>query len=215
MVTEKEHETAQKEFFNKVCYEWDKTFDSKRTEQDELVKEIGLSGDEKILDVATGIGVMVPSYLRYLKNGSVRAIDYSENMIEVAKRRFPSDKFPNVSFEMMNLYDLDCEKEFDLVVCYSCLPHFFDHDRAIEILSDSLKAEGRLAVCNLKYHHVSHGGESEDHKKMMEHMPEHRFLTIPKLLEICEKHDLTLSYAANDDVHTLIIVTKSCEKEQI
>lgn len=75
-----------------------------------MVKEIGLSGDEKILDVATGIGVMVPSYLRYLKNGSVRAIDYSENMIEVAKRRFPSDKFPNVSFEMMNLYDLDCEK---------------------------------------------------------------------------------------------------------
>lgn len=49
---------------------------------------------------------------------------------------------------------------------------------------------------------------------MMEHMPEHRFLTIPKLLEICEKHDLTLSYAANDDVHTLIIVTKSCERSR-
>ena len=61
MVTEQEHEQAQKEFFNKVCYEWNKTFDSHRKEQDALVAEIGLKGNERILDVATGIGVMVPS----------------------------------------------------------------------------------------------------------------------------------------------------------
>ena len=100
MVTEKEHEQAQKEFFNKVCYEWNKTFDSKREEQDRLVAEIGLKGNERILDVATGIGVMVPSYLKYLKGGSIKAIDYSENMIAVAKERFVPDKYPNVTFEV-------------------------------------------------------------------------------------------------------------------
>jgi ubiquinone/menaquinone biosynthesis C-methylase UbiE len=215
MVTEKEHEQAQKEFFNKVCYEWNKTFDSKREEQDRLVAEIGLKGNERILDVATGIGVMVPSYLKYLKGGSIKAIDYSENMIAVAKERFVPDKYPNVTFECGNLFDLRDEAEYDLVVCYSCLPHFFDHDRAIGVMARSMKAGGRLAVCNLKYHHMSKDHESEDHKKMMEHMPEHRFLTIPQLLTICLDHGLELTYANNDDNHTLIIVTKSGGGEQV
>jgi len=100
------------------------------------------------------------------------------------------------------------EGEYDLVVCYSCLPHFFDHDRAMEVLSRALKEGGRLAVCNLKYHHMSHGEMGEDRKKMMEHMPEHRFLTIPQLLTICEKHGMQLSYAVDDESHTLIIVRK-------
>ena len=215
MVTEKEHEQAQKEFFNKVCYEWNKNFDSKRKEQDALVEEIGLKGDERILDVATGIGVMVPSYLKKLKTGSVRAIDYSENMIAVAKERFIGEKYPNVEFECMNLFDLKDESEYDLVVCYSCLPHFFDHDRAIGVLSRSLKDGGRLVVCNLKYHHVSKDHESEDHKKMMEHMPEHRFLTIPQLLSICLDHGLELTYAVNDGDHAVIIVTKTGGGERV
>ena len=214
MVTEKEHEAAQKEFFNKVCYEWNKTFDSKRPEQDRLVQEIGLKGDERILDVATGIGVMVPSYLKYLRTGSVKAIDYSENMIAVAKGRFVPERYPNVSFEMMNLFDLKDKDEYDLVVCYSCLPHFFDHDRAIGVMASSMKKGGRLAVCNLKYHNMSHEN-SGDRKKMMEKMPEHRFLTLPQLLTICLDHGLELTYAKNDDDHTLIIVTKTGGGEQV
>lgn len=215
MVTEQEHEAAQKEFFNKVCYEWDKTFDSKRAEQDALVAEIGLKGDERILDVATGLGVMVPSYLKLLKTGSVFAIDYSENMIKLAKERFPAEKCPNVSFEVMNLFDLGSESEYDLVVCYSCLPHFFDHDRAISVLSKSLKDGGRLVVCNLKYHHAAGHGDSEDRKKMMEHMPEHRFLTIPQLVTICHNHDLHLNYACDDDSHTVISFRKSERSERV
>jgi hypothetical protein len=81
-------------------------------------------------------------------------------------------------------------------------------------MSRALKDGGRLAVCNLKYHHVSNM-DSEDRKKMMEKMPEHRFLTIPKLLEICLDHGLELTYAANDDDHTLIIVTKAGTEEQV
>ncbi|MBE6518940.1 MAG: class I SAM-dependent methyltransferase [Thermoplasmata archaeon] len=208
MVTQQEHEKAQKEFFNKICYEWDKTFDSKRKEQNQLVDEIKIGEHDRILDVGTGIGVMIPSYLEKLSDGSVTAIDYSENMISVAKQRFPKDKFPNVDLIAMNLYDLQSEDEYDLVVCYSCLPHFFDHDRAIEVLANSLKEEGRLAVCNLKYHHMAHEEMNEDRKKMMDHMPEHRFLTIPQLLTICEKHGLQLSYAVDDEDHTLIIVKK-------
>lgn len=214
MVTEKEHEAAQKEFFNKVCYEWNKTFDSKRAEQDKLVEEIGIKGDYRILDVATGIGVMVPSYLKHLDTGSVKAIDYSENMISVALERFPPEKYSNVSFEVMNLFDLDEPESYDLIVCYSCLPHFFDHDRAISVMSKALKSGGRLAVCNLKYHHMSKES-SEDRKKMMEKMPEHRFLTIPQLLSICLDHNLELTYAVNDDSHTLIIVTKVEEQERV
>jgi demethylmenaquinone methyltransferase/2-methoxy-6-polyprenyl-1,4-benzoquinol methylase len=214
MVTEKEHEEAQKEFFNKVCYEWDKTFDSKREEQDLLVKEIGIKGDYRILDVATGIGVMIPSYLKHLDTGVVKAIDYSENMISVALQRFPPEKYPNVSLEVMNLFDLDEPETYDLIVCYSCLPHFYDHDRAVAVMAKALKKGGRLAVCNLKYHHISHA-DSEDRKKMMEKMPEHRFLTIPQLLTICLDQGLELSYAVNNDDHTLIIVSKSDSEEKV
>ena len=214
MVTEKEHEAIQKEYFNRICYEWNKNFDSKREEQDRLVAEMGLRGDERILDVATGIGVMVPSYLKYLSTGSVLAIDYSENMISVAKERFPEGRYGNVRFETMNLYDLDREGEFDLAVCYSCFPHLYDHDRAVEVLAHSLKMGGRLAICSLRYNRVADDG-GEEHRRMAERMPEHRFMTVPQLLTLCERYGLTLAYAANTDDRSLIVVRRTGREELV
>ena len=138
-----------------------------------------------------------------------------DRLIAVAKERFVPERYPNVVFENMNLFDLKDEDEYDLVVCYSCLPHFFDHDRAIAVMARSMKEGGRLAVCNLKYHHVSGDRESDDHKKMMEHMPEHRFLTIPRLLQICLDHGLELTYSNNDENHTIIVVTKTGGGERV
>lgn len=46
------------------------------------------------MDVGTGTGVMIPFYEEKLTSGSILAVDYSEKMIEVAKKKSPSRNTP-------------------------------------------------------------------------------------------------------------------------
>ena len=138
----------QKSFFNERAGIWDEIciHDQKKVEY--IVRKIGVIGDEKVLDVGTGTGVMIPHYVRHLTGGSVVAVDYSERMIEMARSKFPAKDFPMITYVVSDLYDLRYEEAFDLVVCYSCFPHFVDQPLAIEILSRALKKGGRLVVAH-------------------------------------------------------------------
>ena len=81
-------------------------------------------------------------------NGCIVAVDYSEKMIEVARSKFPEKEHPKVAFQVADVYDLKYDSKFDLVVCYSCFPHFVDKPLAVKILVNALKKGGRLAVAH-------------------------------------------------------------------
>ncbi len=91
---------------------------------------------------------MIPFYERYLVNGSVVAVDYSEKMIEEARLKYPENKHPLISYLVKDIYELNFDADFDLVVCYSCFPHFVDQLLALKIFSKSLRKGGRLMVAH-------------------------------------------------------------------
>jgi len=200
-----EFDRKQKDFFNRICYEWASHPDSNRESIDEMMDCFGIKGDEKILDVATGIGVLIPSYVKRLTTGTVFGVDYTPNMIKLAKERYENGDYPNVHFREQNIFTLEEKDEYDMIVCYSCFPHFLDHDGAVRILSEALRSGGRFIVCNLNYHH-SDGGDRP--KKGMEGMPEHRFITMPDLIAFIYKHGMTLEFVRNDDEMTVIKAVK-------
>lgn len=202
-----EHDRVQKEYFNRICFEWNKTFDGKRKEIDAMMSEFCLKGDERILDVATGIGVLMPSYEKLLTTGTVRGIDYTTNMIKLAKERFPHESHPNISFEVMDIYDMNSVSEYDAVVCYSCFPHFNDHEKAVSIFANVLKPYGKFIVCSLKSDHDSVMANVE----IDPDMPEHRFIKIHDLISLMAKYGIELWYVNNKDDFSLVIGMKKDE----
>jgi ubiquinone/menaquinone biosynthesis C-methylase UbiE len=140
--------SKKKGFFNEKAEVWDEISVHNLEKVQYISELLDIRGDDKILDVGTGTGIMIPFYERYLVNGSVVAVDHSEKMIEVARSKYPEKKHPMISYLVSDVYELKYDAEFDLVVCYSCFPHFVNQPLALKILSMALKKGGRLAVAH-------------------------------------------------------------------
>ncbi len=138
----------QKGFFNEKAGVWDEITVHNLKKVQYITKLLGINSGDRILDIGTGTGIMIPFYEKYLVDGSVVAVDYSEKMIEVARSKYPEKDHPSISYIVSDVYDLKYDAEFDLVVCYSCFPHFIDKPLAIKILSRALRKGGRLAVAH-------------------------------------------------------------------
>ena len=138
----------KKDFFNEKAGIWDEITVHNLEKVQYITEMIGIHSDDRILDVGTGTGIMIPFYEKYLLNGSVVAVDYSEKMIELTRLKYPEKEHPKISYLVSDVYDLKYDAEFDLVVCYSCFPHFVDPRLAIKILSRALKKGGCLAVAH-------------------------------------------------------------------
>ncbi|XES77956.1 MAG: class I SAM-dependent methyltransferase [Candidatus Bathyarchaeia archaeon] len=138
----------KREFFNEKAEIWDKITIHNLQKVQYITELLEIQPDDRILDVGAGTGIMIPFYEKYLVYGSVVAVDYSEKMIEVARLKYPQKEHPRVSFLVSDVYDLNYDAEFDLVVCYSCFPHFVDQPLALKILSKALRKGGRIAVAH-------------------------------------------------------------------
>lgn len=136
----------QKDFFNDRAEMWDSTSNHDPNKIDYIVSLLGMKEDFEILDVGTGTGVMIPHYSKIIKSGRILAVDYSENMINVAKKKNPESYI--LSYKTLDIYDLNMNNCFDRIICYSCFPHFPDPVRAISVLSDALKVEGLLCIAH-------------------------------------------------------------------
>ena len=194
----------QKEFFDKLAGEWD-TFtihDEKKVRY--IVSLLGLKGYEKILDTGTGTGVMIPFYGERLTTGSVLAVDFSEKMISVCREKFPSSKYPNVIFETADIYDLTYDKEFDIVMCYSCFPHFTDHQRAVDVLTKALKRGGKLAIAHSSSRdHINHVHSHSSHHIQGDVLP-----CLEELACIFNKAGLSVAFEQSDEEYHIIIGEK-------
>ena len=93
---------------------------------------LDIKQDDSILDVGTGTGVMIPSYLERIKDGHITAVDFSANMIRVAESKYPPSDI--LEYRVADIYGLRDRDAFDLVVCYSCFPHFPDPVKAVGTL---------------------------------------------------------------------------------
>ena len=138
----------QKDFFNQKAVVWDEITVHNLEKVQYISELMEIRNDAKILDVGTGTGIMIPFYERYLVDGCVVAVDYSDKMIDVARLKYPEKEHPLISYRVSDVYELTFSEDFDLVVCYSCFPHFVNQPLAIEVLSKALRKGGRLVVAH-------------------------------------------------------------------
>jgi trans-aconitate 2-methyltransferase len=104
----------------------------------------GLRGDEAAIDAGCGTGRVTELLLRHLPDGTVLAVDASEDMVEVARRRFAGDS--RVRVERQDLLQLEVERPVDVIFSTATFHWISDHDRLFGRLARALKPGGMLVA---------------------------------------------------------------------
>jgi trans-aconitate 2-methyltransferase len=132
-------------------YKWDpKNYEKSSNAQllwaKELLHKLELKGHESVLDVGSGNGKVTAEISKKLTNGSILGIDSSNDMIDYAKKKYPQDQYPNLSFEVINVGDMNFNKEFDVVFSNATLHWVIDHENILKRIKNSLKPKGRVLL---------------------------------------------------------------------
>lgn len=113
---------------------------------DKLVEYAKIKPNDKVLDIATGTGVVAMAVAQSLSgSGRIQAIDLSENMIHQAQEKVKREGFDTIDFHVMDAEDLEFESNyFDVITCSYGLFFIPDMSRALKSWLRVLKPGGKL-----------------------------------------------------------------------
>lgn len=77
----------------------------------QVLAEIGISSGDSILDVGCGFGDFYDWLNSYFVNITYSGIDITPTMVEAASRRYPG-----ISFQKCDIFDLPIDRKFDYIV---------------------------------------------------------------------------------------------------
>lgn len=113
-----------------------------------IIAELPIKGDESILDLGCGDGVLTGQLAALVPDGRAIGIDASENMIKKANELTAG----NLSFVRMDINDLDFNEEFDLIFSNATLHWVKDHVRLLSNCHRALKPGGII-----RFNFAGHG----------------------------------------------------------
>lgn len=151
-------------------------FDGKRYEQAsahqkewglKLVAELELKGNERVLDLGCGDGVLSAQIAELLPDGQVVGIDASLSMIEAA---LPKAK-ENLQFLLKDINDIDFDTEFDVVFSNAALHWVKNHRKLLQSVSRACLQGGRF-----RFNFAGHGNCRSFFKVIKEAMAHERFV---------------------------------------
>lgn len=150
-------------FFDSRARDWEKTCypESVRARLRKLIKAFGVVSGERVLDVGTGSGVLIPSLRAIVgASGQVCAFDLSHAMVRQACRKQRSLRDIIVHADV---HRIPFNSEiFDRVICFAAFPHFDDPGQAVHEMARVLKPGGELVIAHLMSreelarHHAEH-----------------------------------------------------------
>lgn len=113
---------------------------------DKLVDYAKIKPNQKVLDIATGTGVVAMAAAQCLTHGGrVQAIDLSKNMIQQAQQNLKHAGFDNVDFHIMDAEQLEFKNNyFDVITCSYGLFFMPDMSTALQSWLRVLKPGGKI-----------------------------------------------------------------------
>lgn len=171
---------TRKNFFNDHAESWRDMWykdpatgrhDKHEKDFDRLFSLLPLKRGDRVLDVGCGSGVLVPSILeRITSTGILYELDFADKMIETNRSLHEGDniRFILADAENVPLDDASC----DVVICFSCFPHFHDKEKAMTTLSRILKPRGIFAVSHFDSSEGINKHHGSCHAVMHDHLPD-------------------------------------------
>ncbi|MDL2246941.1 class I SAM-dependent methyltransferase [Methanobrevibacter sp. OttesenSCG-928-K11] len=170
-----------------------------------IFNKLNLKGNENFLDAGCGDGHAAIEALKYLKNGTVYALDIYELAIDNLKKFKEKENIDNlipILADITDKIDLDNET-LDIILMINVFHEFKAVKRlneSVEELKRILKPSGKIAIMDFKKEDIKQG-------------PPYEILSSPEELEkLFKKHGFKHSYLNNeigeDNSHFFIIFEK-------
>lgn len=191
----------QKEFFDQIAKDWDNRIEVNEGKINTLLSKISIKDKDKILDVGTGTGVLIPFLTNLNPNGYIKGVDISKGMLEVASDKFKNYK--NVSFEITDVEKDTIDDRYDKIILYSMFPHLQNKTMTIKsLVKNNLKKDGKLIIA----HSNSREFLNNMHKDVDESVSEDRLIPIDKQRNLFEEIGLDVEQAfENDEIYYIVI----------
>jgi Methylase involved in ubiquinone/menaquinone biosynthesis len=171
---------TRKQFFNdhseKWCEMWYKDhatgrYDKHKKDFERLFSLLPLQPGDRVLDVGCGTGVLVPFILeRITATGILYELDFADKMIETNRSLHEGEniRFIVADAESAPLGNDSC----DVVICFSCFPHFHDKGKAVTTLARILKPRGVFVVSHFDSSEGINKHHNSCHAVMHDHLPD-------------------------------------------
>lgn len=166
-----------REFFNSVAEDWDNIAKHPAEKVNYIMHKVNLQKEYSVLDIGSGTGIMIP-YIedKVGEEGRVTALDIAENMLRVSKRKH---KYDNLSFVNEDFLNFTALETYDVIIAYSCYPHFKDKEKFFKKAYELLKAEGILVIAHIESKDAINNRHRGIEEKIKSHM-------LPPVEELCE-----------------------------
>lgn len=105
-----------------------------------LIAELSLRGDERVLDLGCGDGSLTCQLAERVPQGSVLGIDAAAEMLDAARDKCS----PNMTVQHLDINHLDFESAFDLVFSNASLHWVHDHAAILRRIHRALRPHGVL-----------------------------------------------------------------------
>jgi ubiquinone/menaquinone biosynthesis C-methylase UbiE len=136
------------EYFDQLAPTWDREFTPERLKcLGEIVEGLAIKCADKVLDIGSGTGVLVPFLAAKLgTEGKIVGLDFSMEMLVRAQAKdFP----PFVGFARADILAIPvADNCVDLAIANSAFPHFGDQEKALKEIARVLRTNGRLIICH-------------------------------------------------------------------
>lgn len=180
-----------------------------------IVESANLTADSRVLDVGTGVGVLVAHFLEFgVKPSNIVGLDLSQEMLRGA-----SSRFPDVFFYQSDIADLhlplpqefpdglargdDHAKCFDVVFFNACFGNMWNQQEALMAAAHLLDHGGQIVISHplgARFVDTLHQNEP--------HIVPHRLPDKTKLEALCLESKLTVVSADIRDEFYLVILKK-------
>lgn len=146
-------------FFDALAASWDSLAVHPRPRVDYILDQAGELRGARVLDVGCGTGVLLgPLLERVGPEGRVTGLDLSPAMLARAGAKHGSPRLDLVEADFLGW---EAPRTFDLIVAYSCLPHFPDYPGFFRAAARHLAPGGLLLAAHSEGREAINAGHSE------------------------------------------------------
>ena len=191
----------QRDFFNNIANEWDNIIEVNEEKINNLLSKLDIKEGEKILDVGTGTGVLIPFLKNLNKTGYIKGVDISNGMLEVARKKYKD--ISNLEFELIDVEKEVLKERYDKIILYSMFPHLQNKTRTIKsLVKNNLNENGKLLIA----HSNSREFLNNMHKEKSEAVSEARLIPINEQKNLFEEALLNVIESfENNEIYYLVL----------
>ncbi|CEQ16776.1 methyltransferase domain-containing protein [Paraclostridium sordellii] len=191
----------QVEFFNKIAKEWDSIIEVNEEKINLLLSKLDIKSNERILDVGTGTGVIIPFIKALNKGGYIKGVDISTGMLNIAKEKYKN--LENIEFEIKDVEEEIYEK-YDKIILYSMFPHLENKTKTVKtLINKNLNKNGKLIIAHSNSREFLNNMHKEKDKSVSKAM----LIPVNNQRKIFEKNGLKVLEAfENDQIYYLVLV---------